>query len=162
MFFLIYIYTHKEFDFTPSFQFAISFDFNLVFSWPTNLTLDVQIVMAYSLSMLFFDRFIDVVWIIHLYMKRFQPNEKLFDYSTKILLIPYLFGEKFLNGFEIGWECLVIGYAIAYAFGYGIFQPRARTDLQLLTHCLRNARLQRHVSQSLHTTLGDRHAPPRP
>ena len=46
----------------------------------------------------------------------FKPNEKLFDYSTKILLIPYLFGEKFLNGFEIGWECLVIGYAIAYAF----------------------------------------------
>ena len=76
--------------------------------------------MAYSLSMLFFDRFIDVVWIIHLYMKRFQPNEKLFDYSTKILLIPYLFGEKFLNGFEIGWECLVIGYTIVYAFGIGI------------------------------------------
>ena len=110
--FLIYIYIRIEFDFTPSFQFAISFDFNLVFSWPTNLTLDVQIVMAYSLSMLFFDRFIDAVWIIHLYMKRFQPNEKLFEYSTKILLIPYLFGEKFLNGFEIGWECLVIGYTI--------------------------------------------------
>ena len=76
--------------------------------------------MAYSLSMLFFDRFIDAVWIIHLYMKRFQPNEKLFEYSTKILLIPYLFGEKFLNGFEIGWECLVIGYTIVYAFGIGI------------------------------------------
>ena len=76
--------------------------------------------MAYSLSMLFFDRFIDAVWIIHLYMKRFQPNEKLFEYSTKILLIPYLFGEKFLNGFEIGWECLVIGYTIVYAFSIGI------------------------------------------
>ena len=41
-----------------------------------------------------FDRFIDVVWIIHLYMKRFQPNENYLN-IPKILLIPYLFGEIF-------------------------------------------------------------------
>ena len=58
-----------ELDWQPVFDFAFTLDFNFVFSWPTDLSLRVQLPMSFSLGLLAFERLIAILWFINQYME---------------------------------------------------------------------------------------------
>ena len=99
-----------ELDWYPSINFALNVNFDFVFAWPTDLSVEFQLPMFFSFSLVAFERLIALLWLVNDYMKRFEVNESSFQYAIWIVYVPYWLGEAFFVSFEVGWECLVFLY----------------------------------------------------
>ena len=101
-----------ELDWQPSIEFAFHINFNFVFAWPTDLLITFQLPMFFSFTLVAFERIIAILWLVNDYMKRFEINETSYRYSIWMVYAPYWLGEKFYIMFEVGWECVVLGYVL--------------------------------------------------
>ena len=110
-----------DLDWQPTIQFAFTVDLNVVFAWPTDLRVEFQLPMFFSFTLVAFERLLAFLWLVNDYMKRFEINETSFRYAVWMVYAPYWLGEKFYITFEVGWECLVLAYAIVGSFFFACF-----------------------------------------
>ena len=102
-----------EFDFVPVFEFiTIHFDFQFLFRWPDTLRIDFQIVLFFSISLILFERAVAILVAMDEYMQKFKVEQKHFRAPMWMVRVPYWLGETYFKLFEMGWELLVMVYAL--------------------------------------------------
>ena len=133
-----------EFDFVPVFEFiTIHFDFQFLFKWPDTLRIDFQIVLFFSVSLILFERVVAILVAMDEYMQQYTVERKHFRAAMWMVRVPYWLGETYFKLFEMGWEVLVMVYALVAQMLYylpyqGLYRCFNKKDRKAFTHFVKS------------------------